>query len=87
LKVSATSISDELTFGMSLGFYLAMIDENISAAGLAAMNESRIRLVVPTRIKALREDYKEAPNIISFEEFFRFHLDPAMRRWRAGKII
>lgn len=70
-----------------LGFYLATIDEDISAAGLAAMNRSRINLVVPTRIKALRGDYKDAPNIITFEQFFRFHLDPAMKRWRAAGTI
>lgn len=70
-----------------LGFYLATIDEDISAAGLTAMNHSRINLVVPARIKALRADYEDAPNIITFEQFFRFHLDPGMRRWRAARII
>ena len=70
-----------------LGFYLATIDEEIGANDLAEMNRSRITLVVPTRIKALRADYKKAPNLITFEQFFRFHLDPAMKRWRAAGII
>ena len=70
-----------------LGFYLATIDEEIGANDLAEMNRSRITLVVPTRIKALLADYKKAPNLITFEHFFRFHLDPAMKRWRAARII
>jgi hypothetical protein len=48
------------------------------------MLHSRINLVVPTRIKAIRDDYNQAPNVIDFETFFRFHLDPAMDRWRAA---
>ncbi|MDR3561993.1 MAG: type II restriction endonuclease [Negativicutes bacterium] len=70
-----------------LGFYLATIDEKIGANDLAEMNRARINLVVPTRIKALRADYEDAPNVITFEQFFRFHLDPGMKRWRAARII
>ena len=70
-----------------LGFYLATIDEDIATRDLAEMNQSRINLVVPTRIKGLRADYKNAPNIITFEQFFRFHLDPGIERWRAEGII
>lgn len=70
-----------------LGFFLATIDENIASRDLAEMHKSRIRLVVPTRVKASREDYKEAPNVIIFENFFRDYLDPAMTRWKNAGII
>ncbi len=70
-----------------LGFFLATIDEQIATRDLQAMLESRIHIVVPTRIKALRPDYEAAVNVISFEHFFQFYLDPAMERWRAAGII
>lgn len=70
-----------------LGFYLATIDETISVRDLGEMIQSRINLVVPTRIKDVRPEYLDAPNVISFENFFRFHLDPAMDRWRAAGVI
>ncbi len=70
-----------------LGFFLATIDEQIAQRDLADMLASRINLVVPTRIKTVREDYQTAPNVITFEDFFEFHLDPAMRRWAAAGVI
>lgn len=70
-----------------LGFFLATIDEAISAGDLAAMLQSRIQIVVPARIKALRPDYEAAVNVITFEHFFQYHLDPAMQRWRAAGVV
>jgi hypothetical protein len=40
-----------------------------------------VNLVIPTRersdrIKAIRPDYQAAVNVITFEHFFEFHLDP-----------
>jgi hypothetical protein len=70
-----------------LGFFLATIDEDIAQRDLADMLASRINLVVPTRIKTIREDYQTAANVITFEDFFQYHLDPAMRRWEASKAI
>ena len=65
-----------------LGFFLATIDEDVAERDLPEMMSSRINLVVPGRIKSARVDYKNAPNVITFEDFFRFYLDPAMDRWR-----
>jgi hypothetical protein len=48
------------------------------------MRHSRIYLVMPAALKSGREDYQNAVNVISFEDFFRFHLDPAMERWNAS---
>lgn len=70
-----------------LGFFLATVDEEIALRDLEAMLESRIHIVVPARIKALRPDYQAAVNVITFEHFFQFYLDPAMQRWRAGGIV
>jgi hypothetical protein len=70
-----------------LGFFLATIDEKIAARDLEAMLEARIRIVVPARIKAVRPDYDAAVNVITFENFFQFHLDPAMQRWRSVGVV
>ena len=70
-----------------LGFFLATIDEGIAVRDLEAMLQSRIYIVVPTRIKTIRADYEAAVNVITFEHFFRFHLDPAMDRWQAANVI
>lgn len=70
-----------------LGFFLATIDENVAERDLAEMLRSRVTLVVPERIKHIRDDYEQAPNVVSFEHFFRFYLDPAMDRWREAGII
>jgi hypothetical protein len=70
-----------------LGFYLATIDEGVPDRDLTEMLNSRITLVVPERIRATTPRYMAAPNVITFEYFFQFHLDPAMARWRAAQVI
>jgi EcoRII C terminal len=78
-------IVTEGTRGM--GFFLATIDEGIAVRDLKEMLASRIYLVVPTRIKAIRSNYTSAPNVMTFENFFEYYLDPAMVRWRAAGVI
>jgi hypothetical protein len=70
-----------------LGFFLATIDEGIAVRDLEAMLQSRIYVVVPMRIKTIRPDYEAAVNLITFEHFFKFYLDPAMERGRAAGVI
>lgn len=70
-----------------LGFFLATIDEKIADRDLEAMLESRIHIVVPIRIKTLRPDYEAAVNVITFEHFFQYYLDPAMQRWRVAGVV
>src|ERR1700754_963703 len=70
-----------------LGFFLATIDGTVSERDLEEMNASRIHLVIPERLKKETQRYENAPNVISFEYFFRFHLDPAMARWRDGGLL
>jgi hypothetical protein len=70
-----------------LGHFLGTIDGSLSAHLLEEMSTNRIHLVVPIRVKESKEAYKEAPNVISFEDFFEDHVDPAMRRWRRAHVI
>jgi hypothetical protein len=70
-----------------LGFFLATIDEDVAQRDLKDMLAARINLVVPARIKTIRPDYQTAVNVITFEDFFEYHLDPAMKRWKANKVI
>src|SRR3990170_4283733 len=58
-----------------LGFYLATIDEGISAPQLGEMLNHRIYIVVPENIKRKIASYNAAPNVITYEDFFRQHLD------------
>ena len=69
-----------------LGFYLATIDKNISSNQLEEIKNNRIYLVVPLNIKSGVNQYRAAANAITFEEFFRHHLDPAVSRWKAKGI-
>ena len=66
-------------------FYLATIDEKISAPELNKMKERNIIIVVPAAIKA--EIYGTHLNVISFESFFDHHLDPALNRWKANGVV
>ncbi|PJA40973.1 hypothetical protein CO178_01230 [candidate division WWE3 bacterium CG_4_9_14_3_um_filter_34_6] len=68
-----------------LGFYLATIDDKVSRNQLEEMLNHRIYLVCPEEIRNLH--YKNIPNILSFKEFFKDHLDPAMKRWKRKGII
>lgn len=70
-----------------LGFYLATIDEGISAPQLGEMLNHRIYIVVPENIKNKLLSYRAAPNVITYEDFFRQHLDPAVRRWKENGLI
>lgn len=68
-----------------LGFFLATIDANISPAQLAEMHRSRIYIVCPQSIKETK--YSDRINVLSFTQFFKDYLDPAMERWRRNRVI
>jgi len=63
-----------------LGFFLATLDDDKSTDEISEMMKHRIYMVVPEPIKRTVVNYKNAPNVISFTEFFRNHLDPALQR-------
>lgn len=69
------------------GFFLATIDKKVSSNGLEDMKNNRIYLVVPKDLKNNIKHYTDAPNVISFEDFFEDHLDPAMKRWKKAGVI
>jgi hypothetical protein len=66
-------------------FYLATIDEGISVPELTRMRERNVIVVVPEAIKS--SYYLTQLNVISFENFFDHHLDPALGRWKANSVI
>lgn len=65
-----------------LGFFLATIDEKVSAAQIKEMKSARIQLVVPSRMKESVRQYAGAANVITFEDFLEDHLDPKMKKWK-----
>lgn len=69
------------------GFFLATIDEDVSKNNLDQMRNNKIYLVVPAKLKQKIVHYADAPNVISFEDFFEDFLDPAMKRWKKAKAI
>lgn len=70
-----------------LGFFLATIDEDISENQLKEMMDHRIYLVIPHAIKERIDNYSSAPNVITYEEFFRQQLDPALQRWADKGVL
>ncbi len=68
-----------------LGFFLATIDENISANQVLEAHNNRIFIVCPEIIK--KEKYSNAINVLSFTQFFKDYLDPALARWKRNEIV
>lgn len=66
-------------------FFLGTIDSKKTRNDLVEMKKNRIYLVMPETIRA--RCYPDESNVISFENFFRHHLDPAMTRWRDNNVI
>jgi len=70
-----------------LGQYLATIDDNVTGSALQEMMENRIYLVVPKALKTRNSTYEASDTVISFEDFFEDHVDPAVARWRRAGVI
>lgn len=68
-----------------LGFYLSTIDASISRNELTRMRQNRITIVCPQEIQ--QQNYKDVRNVLSYQDFFRLHLDPAMTRWKATGVV
>lgn len=62
------------------GFFLATIDEKVSQSQIEQMAKHKVYMVVPKKLKT--EKYAAYYNVLSFEEFFLHHLDPAILRWK-----
>jgi EcoRII C terminal len=63
------------------GFFLATIDNKVSASQIKQMEKHKVHMVVPESLHSKIEHYKEGRNVITFENFFKHYLDPAMDRW------
>jgi hypothetical protein len=74
-----------VTEGVAAQFFLATIDDKISRNDLDMMRARRVVVVVPAAIRVAK--YEAFPNVVSFEEFFERHLDPAIARWKSAKAI
>ena len=74
-----------VTEGTTSLFFLATIDDKLSAPELARMQQSRVIVVVPADLK--QHKYGDNHNVISFEDFFEHRLDPAVKRWRASGAV
>ena len=68
-----------------LGFYLSTIDEKIPKNAFSEMRENRIYVVCPLEIK--EDKYSGVRNALSYQDFFKHHLDPAMARWKDTGVI
>lgn len=68
-----------------LGFYLATIDEKISSIQLEEMLNHRIYVVCPQSLKD--KCYNDAVNVLSFRQFFKDRLDPAIKRWKDNGVM
>ncbi|WP_346838419.1 type II restriction endonuclease [Microbulbifer sp. SAOS-129_SWC] len=64
-------------------FFLATFDEKISSNQIEQAAKHKIYVVVPKPLKNDIPHYKSSYNVLSFEEFLKLHLDPAVQRWRA----
>ena len=67
-------------------FFLATLDNNVTTEQIGEMRKKKIYLVVPATMK-VSTVYQHEHNVISFEDFFADHLDPAVARWKKHKII
>lgn len=59
--------------------FLATLDPKVKRNDIEEMSKQRVYLVVPRDLK--EQVYEPFINVISFEEFFSSHLDPAVVRW------
>lgn len=67
------------------GFFLATIDPKITKSQLAEMLKNRVYIVCPQSIRL--ERYSDIDNVLSFDQFFTDHVEPAIARWKRNGII
>ncbi|MDQ6986868.1 MAG: type II restriction endonuclease [Mariprofundaceae bacterium] len=67
------------------GFFLATLDNNITQNQINQAAKNKIYIVVPEKLKETNDIYRDAHSVLSFEQFFEQHLDPAVCRWDKEK--
>ena len=66
------------------GFFLGTFDDKISTNQITQAARHKIYIVVPASMKNDNPNYRDAYNVLTFEDFLKLHLDPAMDRWVAA---
>jgi|SRR3989339_1566964 len=69
------------------GFFLATQDSKVTMMQLKEMAMNKIFLVVPVSLKEGIKTYFDSSNVITFEDFFEDHLDPAVARWKKRGVV
>lgn len=69
------------------GFFLATIDSDISKFTLQEMSGHKIYLVIPEAVIQENVLYRDTMNVLSFKNFFKRYVDPAMVRWKDLGLI
>jgi hypothetical protein len=64
-------------------FYLATNDNEATHNALREMRGERITLIVPKILKDMNPIYRAESNVVSYEQFFQYHLDPQIEKWQA----
>ena len=59
--------------------FLATIDKDLTRRNLREMQRKNVTVICPLDIQ--QRLYRNESNVISFQEFFRDYLDPAMKKW------
>jgi hypothetical protein len=63
------------------GFFLTTLDDDITKSQVKEMSNNKIYIVLPHSRIEKNEVYKIEKNVISYEYFFKYFLDPAVERW------
>ncbi len=65
----------------SYSYFLATLDEKVTDSQIQQASTHKLYLVVPLKLKQENKVYAANYNVLSFEDFFAFHLNPAIQRW------
>lgn len=65
----------------SYSYFLATLDDKVTNSQIQQASTHKLYLVVPMQLKQENEVYAKSYNVLSFEDFFALHLNPAIKRW------
>jgi len=78
-------VPSERTKGLRL--YLAVNTNEISENQLREMRKEHLTIVAPKHLTETMSAYKSATNVISYEDFFEYQLDPHLKNWKRLGIM
>lgn len=68
-----------------LWFYFGTMETNLSKGDIAEIVKNKIYIVCPKEIKD--NFYSNYACVLSFAQFFRDHIEPAMERWKRNNVL